>query len=144
VRGRSCADHECQLIAKTDIHKEGWYHLRTPQKKAYDLDAVPGSIALYGGPYDLRVDENVTMLLRKQTAFDGVWEVTLDYQPCASGHEAGTTVWWSKWAFASAGIRGVKSQRDAKVEREMVFRFPEPEGDEFKVGPAGSTRSSHY
>jgi hypothetical protein len=82
------------------------------------------------------------MLLQKQTAFEGVWEVTLDYRPCASGHEAGTTVWWSKWAFASVGIRGVESQVDAKVEREMVFRFPEPEGDEFKVGCARSAPSA--
>jgi hypothetical protein len=128
--------------SQTDIHKDGWYHLRTPQKKAYNLHAVPGSIALYGGPYDLRVDENVTMLLQKQTAFQGVWDVTLDYQPCAPGHEAGTTVWWSKWAFASVGIRGVKSQGDTKMERGMVFRFPEPEGDEFKVGRARSARSA--
>ncbi|GFZ51537.1 hypothetical protein JCM24511_09304 [Saitozyma sp. JCM 24511] len=158
-----------------DIHSAGWYHLRTPLKREYSLTHSPGHIALFGGPYDIRVDESVTMLLQKQTSFRGTWDVQLDYTPERAGEEAGTTVWWSKWCFASVGIRGVKRKHTHKhkhtrqhpkrpetetmggqirtgepgereegeegeeeedggkgEEREVVFRYPDPEGDEFK------------
>ncbi|RSH95494.1 hypothetical protein EHS25_000586 [Saitozyma podzolica] len=170
-----------------DIHSAGWYHLRTPQKREYSLTHSPGHIALFGGPYDIRVDESVTMLLQKQTSFRGTWDVRLEYLPEREGEEAGTTVWWSKWCFASVGIRGVQRKRQRQhqhkhrghhpkrpetetverrirseqpgegeveegedggkgVEREVVFRYPDPEGDEFKytffVGPSPSLSTS--
>lgn len=62
------------------------------------------------------------MFLQKQTAFTGRWEVTLDYTSPQEGHEAGTAVWWSKYACASLGIRG---QEEGK--RVLVFRSPDGE-----------------
>lgn len=74
------------------------------------------------------------MFLRKQTAFTGRWEVTLDYASPQEGHEAGTAVWWSKYAFASVGIRG----SEGGESRHILIRSPDPEkGDqnEFLVCP---------
>ncbi|GFZ44956.1 hypothetical protein JCM24511_02682 [Saitozyma sp. JCM 24511] len=66
-----------------------------PDKREYDLSLRPGSLALFGGPWDIQVNESVTMLLQRQTAFDGRWEVEIDYPPSLRRHEAGTAVWWS-------------------------------------------------
>jgi hypothetical protein len=67
------------------------------------------------------------MFLQKQTAFTGVWEAEVDFEPEEPQQEAGTTVWWSKWSFASIAIRGTESGR------EVVFRYPNAEGDDFRV-----------
>lgn len=53
------------------------------------------------------------MLLRRQDAFEGVWQTQLDFEPSAARESAGTAVWWSKWAFASVeresyGSPGIK------------------------------------
>lgn len=69
------------------------------------------------------------MFLQKQTTFQGRWEVTLDYPSPQEDHEAGTAVWWSKYAYASVGIRGAAGG----AHRILVFRSPDPEhGDENK------------
>jgi len=72
------------------------------------------------------------MLLRRQDALAGVWETTVNFEPGCQGEEAGTTVWWSKWAFASAGIRG-KNGDDNQVQREIVFKRFTLENDDIKV-----------
>lgn len=64
------------------------------------------------------------MFLQKQTAFTGQWEVTIDYQSPQEAHEAGTAVWWSKYAYASLGIRGGEGG-----QRYIVFRSPDPDPD---------------
>lgn len=74
------------------------------------------------------------MLLQRQTAFDGRWEVDIDYLPSLRGHEAGTAVWWSKWAYASLGVRG--GSNGSSVVKQLVFRFPDLEGDVFKASVA--------
>lgn len=113
-----------------DLSKSGWYRLRTPvTAHDHSLTDRPGSLTLYGGPYHIRVDESPTLFLRKQTSFEGVWSVRLDYPELEIGHEAGTAVWWSKWAFASIGLRG----REGGVGRDLVFRFPNRVGNEFQV-----------
>lgn len=60
------------------------------------------------------------MFLQKQTAFTGRWEVTIDHQLPQEGHEAGTAVWWSKYAYASLSIRGGEDG-----QRDLVFRSPD-------------------
>ena len=67
------------------------------------------------------------MLLRRQDAFVGVWETIVDFTPGQEGEEAGTAVWWSKWAFSSVGVRG------RKEGREIVFKYPTLEDDKIKV-----------
>jgi len=67
------------------------------------------------------------MLLRRQDAFVGVWETVVDFVPGQEGEEAGTVVWWSKWAFSSVGVRG------RKEGREIVFKYPTLEDDKIKV-----------
>jgi hypothetical protein len=64
------------------------------------------------------------MFLQKQTAFTGRWEVTIDYQVPQEGHEAGTAVWWSKYAYASLAIKGGEDG-----QRYLVFRSPDPDSD---------------
>lgn len=129
-----CPEHRkmCRVAALNPKYADmsglplGWYHMRTPHKQEYDLHSRPGALALRGGPWDFRSDEAVTMVLQKQTAFDGSWKTKLDFLP-GPEEEAGTTVWWSKWCYTSVGIRG------REHGREIVFRHPDPDTDDFYV-----------
>ena len=58
------------------------------------------------------------MFLQKQKSFRGTWQVTIDYPEIANGHEAGTAMWFSKWAYASLGLRGTETWAD------LVCRSP--------------------
>jgi hypothetical protein len=111
-----------------DLGAAGWYHLRTPVRPDYDLTTRPGTLGILGGPYGLDEDESLSMVLRKQTTFHGVWRVTINFDPHDQGQGAGVAVWWSKWAHALLGIRG--GQGGGK---ELVFRYAEPNGTSFKV-----------
>lgn len=106
------------MLTGLDLFRDGWYRLRTPVSNDYSLVRRAGSLALRGGPYQLSHNEAVTMFLQKQKSFQGTWRVTLDYPSVASGHEAGTAMWFSKWAYASLGIRGTDEGA------ELVFRLP--------------------
>lgn len=68
--------------------------------KDWSLDARPGSLALYGTPYTIDVDESPAAVFQKQTAFTGTWTVKLDFNP-EENEEAGVVVWWSRSAYAS-------------------------------------------
>jgi hypothetical protein len=104
-----------------DLHAEGWYFLRTPQKAFASVASHPGALAIRGGPYGLEIDENVAMVARKQTAFTGRWEVAFEVAP-GVGEAAGVAVWWSKWAHGALFLRGTEGGR------ELVFRRPVEEG----------------
>ena len=97
-------------------------------KHEYDLTSRPGSLALHGGPYGITQDECPTMLLQKQPSFDAVWRCTIDFDP-KTRHEAGTALWWSKYAYASIGIRPSGDRK-----REVILRRPNPNDDTFLVG----------
>lgn len=112
-----------------DLTLAGWYHIRTPLKKEYDLEERPGYLALRGGPYEIQVDECIAALFQKQTAFQGEWRVSIDYPEVEAGHEAGVTIWWSKRAFASLGTRGTKGGEG----RELVFRVSGRDGEAAQV-----------
>lgn len=68
--------------------------------KDWSLDLRPGSLALWGTPYTINVDECPAAVFQKQTAFIGVWEVKLDFA-ANENEEAGIVVWWSRSAYAS-------------------------------------------
>jgi hypothetical protein len=114
--------------AHADLGLEGWYHIRTPLKQEWDLESRPGSLGLTGGPYPIRTDECTTMLLQKQTAFQGEWRVVIDYEPEENMHQAGVAIWWSRWAMASVAARV------AENGREIVFTAPVEGSDDFTVG----------
>ena len=105
--------------------------MRTPVKQEYDLSLRQGSLALYGGPYGLRCEEAISLLIQKQKAFKGLWLTDVEFQPDKAGLEAGVTVWWSRWAFASLGVRG--SSLTGGLGKEVVFRYPSVEPEDFKV-----------
>ena len=97
-------------------------------RKEISLDYRPGSLTLHGGPHGLEEEESITMLLVKQESFDAQWDLSLDFQPQHIGEEAGITVWYSKWKYASLSIRGtdhddaVDPQLRKAERRELVFR----------------------
>jgi beta-xylosidase len=101
-----------------DMTLAGWYTLRTPWKPEHSVDERPGHLALRGGPYDIHHDECNTAFFQKQTAFEGEHCTTIDYPDIEAEHEAGVTIWWSKMAFASLGVRG------SNGSRVLVFRSP--------------------
>lgn len=112
-----------------DLYLDGWYHLRTPLKLEQDAVSRPGCLTLWGGPYTLEVDECPSMLLQKQPDFHCSWSFALDFASANPGSCAGTTVWWSRYAYAAAFIRC----RENNSSRELVFRFPDLESDKFRV-----------
>jgi hypothetical protein len=110
----------------TDTLPLGWYTVRTPIKPFHSLSASSG-LTIYPSPYSITDDESPSMLLRRQDAFVGTWETIVDFAPGRPGEEAGTVVWWSKWAFSSVGLRGTERGR------EVVFKFPTLEDDKIQV-----------
>jgi len=86
----------------------------------------PGSLALYGTPYTLDVDESPAAVFQKQTAFTGIFDVKLDFQP-SEGEEAGIVIWWSRRAYASLSIVGTSSRPSLQV------RWCPTDGDDFAV-----------
>lgn len=109
----------------------GWYHLRTPLKKDYSLSERPGSLSLYGNAYRIDDFECPSMLLRKQTGFSGDWRVKFSFAPKEAGHEAGTAIWWSQFAYASIELR--KPFDESKSGLEIVSRCYNEVEDQFKV-----------
>ena len=87
----------------------------------------PGSLALHGTSYTLDVDESPAAVFQKQTAFTGVWDVKVDFQP-NEGEEAGVVIWWSRRAYASLSLRGSASGR------KLQIKWCPSEGDAFVVG----------
>ena len=94
-----------------------------------------GSLALWGGPYNLHQAESPTMLLQKQPDRVCSFSVTVDFQPVLAGSAAGVTAFFSQFAFASISIRGGESG-----QRELVFRYPDldTEEDVFLVGQSSA------
>lgn len=121
--------------ALTDTLPLGWYTVRTPIKPFHSLSSSSG-LTIYPSPYAITDDESPSMLLRRQDAFVGTWETVVDFTPGRPGEEAGTVVWWSKWAFSSVGVRGIEGGR------EVVFKFPTLEDDKIQVSENASIVSA--
>jgi beta-xylosidase len=129
-----------QLLAQPKVWRDdfhgstlqlGWYHLRTPLKKDYSLSERPGYLSLYGNAYRIDDSECPSMLLQKQTGFSGDWRVKLNFAPTEAGHEVGTAIWWSQFAYASIGLR--KPFDEDKSGLEIVSRCYDETDDQFKV-----------
>lgn len=82
-----------------------WYNLRTPLKPCYSLTQRLGYLTLHGNAYSITDFECPAMLLQKQKQHSVDWRTRLEFRPKKQGHEAGTTIWWSQYAYASIGIR---------------------------------------
>ena len=75
-------------------------------------------------------DEAVSMFVQKQTAFEGVFAVTMELEQAPEeGHEAGVVVWWSKWAHAALCVRTAKGGEG----REVVLKRPKQDEFLFEV-----------
>ena len=129
-----------QLLAQPEVWRDdfqdstlqlGWYHLRTPLKKDYSLSERPGSLSLYGNAYRIEDSECPSMLLQKQTGFSGDWRVKFNFAPTEAGHEAGTAIWWSQFAYASIGLRKPFDEYNSGLE--IVSRCYDETEDQFKV-----------
>jgi beta-xylosidase len=119
-------------FSHTDTLSLGWYHIRTPLKQDWSLTHRTGWLTLFGSPYTIDKQECPTVLFRKQTAFSGTWITELDFCPSQHGDEAGTTVYYSMYAFMAIGIR--KSDHP-EVGRYVFLRWVDPDTSERKVSP---------
>lgn len=63
------------------------------------------------------------MLLRKQTAYDQSFGVTLEFNPSRVGYEAGIVLWWTQHSYATVGITLVELPSGEKVQT-VVRRMP--------------------
>lgn len=70
------------------------------------------------------------MLLRKQTAYDQSFGVTLDFNPSQVGYEAGIVLWWNQDSYATIGVTLIELPSGEKVQT-VVRRMP--------TGSAGSS-----
>lgn len=69
------------------------------------------------------------MLLRKQTAYNQTFSVTLEFSPSRIGYEAGLVLWWNQYSYATIGITLVELPSGEKVQT-VVTRMPKTEGAE--------------
>ncbi|KAF2000145.1 glycoside hydrolase family 43 protein [Amniculicola lignicola CBS 123094] len=101
----------------------GWYQKNTPLKKCYSLTERPNALRIHGSCYDLSSPEAPSMLLRKQESFNETFNATLYFKPSKSGYEAGLTIWWSMYSYASIGITAIDGE-NGKTLRTVVKRKP--------------------
>lgn len=101
TRWRAALDNE------SDNLELGWYQKNTPLKAFHSFTERHGYLRLRGGCYDLSSPEAPALLLRKQESFHDKFSATLEFKPSRKGYEAGITVWWSMYSFASIGITSV-------------------------------------
>ena len=96
----------------------GWYHLRTPIHPIHRVKN--GQLTMYGNAHTISLFESPAILLRKQTAYSGVWTTALDFQPLDAYEEAGTTIFYSGESYAAILIR------QGEISREVVVRWTDP------------------
>jgi hypothetical protein len=63
------------------------------------------------------------MLLRKQTSLSETFHAKLQFDPTQPGYEAGVTVWWSQYSYATFGITLVELPNGDRV-RTLIYRQP--------------------
>jgi beta-xylosidase len=95
---------EAALGYGTNDLELGWYQKNTPLKFFHSLTERPGYLRIHGGCYDLSSPEAPSLLLRKQESFHDRFSATMEFNPSRKGYEAGISVWWSMYSFASIGI----------------------------------------
>ncbi|KAF2625750.1 glycoside hydrolase family 43 protein [Macroventuria anomochaeta] len=90
-----------------DALELGWYQKNTPLKPFHSFTERPGYLRLHGGCYGLSSPEAPALLLRKQESYHEKFSATLEFKPSHKEYEAGITVWWSMYSYASIGITAV-------------------------------------
>ncbi|CAO2654047.1 Nn.00g107800.m01.CDS01 [Neocucurbitaria sp. VM-36] len=100
----------------------GWYQKNTPLKSCYSFTGRPGYLRLYGACYNLSSPEAPAMLLRKQESYHDEFETELEFKPRRKGYEAGVTVWWSMYSYASIGITAIELH--GKLVQTVVYKKP--------------------
>jgi beta-xylosidase len=89
-------------------------------------------LRLYGNCYDLTSPEAPALLLRKQTSYNQVFQVKMNFSPTVRGYEAGVVLWWSQHSYASLGV--VASENEGgKVENRVIYKGAAGNADGFKV-----------
>ncbi|WWD01008.1 hypothetical protein V866_007946 [Kwoniella sp. B9012] len=106
-----------------------WYHLRTPVKQIYSLSNSPGALTLWGNAFCIQDVEAAAMLLQKQVSLRGLWSTSLDFEPRSSNEEAGTTIFWSCYAYAALVVR----QGEQPGTREIQMRWICEESEDVKT-----------
>lgn len=110
------------LSSSNDALELGWYRKNTPLKPFHSFTERPGYLRLHGGCFGLSSPEAPALLLRKQGSFHDRFSTTLEFKPSRKGYEAGITVWWSMYSYASIGITAVTSE--GQVTPRVVYRKP--------------------
>lgn len=100
----------------------GWYSKNTPLKMCYSLTDRPGHLRLWGNCYNLSSPEAPSLLLRKQTEYCDSFHATLDFKPTKAGYEAGITIYWSPFSYATIGIAAV--EHNGSTVPTVVIRKP--------------------
>lgn len=124
---------QAALGTGSDNLELGWYQKNTPLKTFHTLTERPGFLRIHGGCYDLASPEAPTLLLRKQESFNDRFSATLEFKPSRKGYEAGISVWWSMYSFASIGVACVLHSGD--ILPTVVCRQP--------TGAAGKQRTTY-
>jgi beta-xylosidase len=106
----------------------GWYHLRTPIKPCHSFNGRENHLTLISNGFKMDQFESPAMILRKQTAYRGIWSTRLDFEPTNDFEEAGTVVFYSDVSYAAIIIKSVQG---SKV---IVARWTDPETRTVKVG----------
>lgn len=100
----------------------GWYQKNTPLKPCYSLSERPGYVRIHGACYDLSSPEAPALLLRKQESYYDEFCAEMDFRPSHKGYEAGVTVWWNMFSYASIGVTA--ADVDSRIVRTVVCRHP--------------------
>jgi beta-xylosidase len=124
-----------QSTLRSDIDdlELGWYQKNTPVKPFHSFTERPGYLRLHGGCYDLSSPEAPALLLRKQESYDDKFSATLEFNPSRKGYEAGITVWWSMYSYASIGITAVPHEN--RLTPTVICRKP--------IGAVGNLETTH-
>lgn len=113
---------QAALDSKSNALELGWYQRNTPLKPFHSFTDRPGYLRLRGSCYNLASPESPALLLRKQEGYHDIFSVSLEFRPSRRGYEAGITVWWNLFSYASIGITAV-SHEDSLVPT-VVCRKP--------------------
>lgn len=113
---------EAALGSNVSALEFGWYQKNTPLKAFHSFTERPGYLRLRGGCYGLSSPEAPSILLRKQESFHDLFSTTLEFNPSRKGYEAGITVWWSMYSYASIGVTAVV--HDSNLVPTVVCRSP--------------------
>nr|XP_031859688.1 uncharacterized protein CI109_004963 [Kwoniella shandongensis]KAA5526760.1 hypothetical protein CI109_004963 [Kwoniella shandongensis] len=104
----------------SDKLDESYYYLRTPYAPIYSLTARPGYLRLHGTPISLGDRDTPSILLRKQTAFNQLFETSLEFEPDSPKQEAGMTAFYSDFFHQDIAVTQCPSGNGSRC---VVWRW---------------------